>query len=241
MLGAVSVLPYIFEVFSKVESAQADTQPTLLVIAMQILHLTLIFGVTTGIGLLLAQKVGIALPFLERWLNRTPNATPIPDAVRNSIVAGLAVGGFMTLALYGFVLPGLPQFPSETSIPIWKRFLLCIYTGIDVELLMRLFLLSLVLWILQKLFRKPARSSAALFWVGNSIVALIFGAAYLPAIGAFVPLTAPLIASILLLAGASGLVFGKLCWSYGLEAAMIAHFVSDLVVHLIGPLFARSP
>ncbi|MGZ5023894.1 MAG: hypothetical protein ACXWBS_03425 [Chthoniobacterales bacterium] len=38
--------------------------------------------------------------------------------------------------------------------------------------------------------------------------------------------------------GIASLVFGYLCWYRGLESAMFAHFICDLVMHSVGPLFA---
>ena len=42
-----------------------------------------------------------------------------------------------------------------------------------------------------------------------------------------------------LLKGGAGIVFGRLCWNRGWEAAMLAHFISDLVIHILGPLFSK--
>jgi len=36
--------------------------------------------------------------------------------------------------------------------------------------------------------------------------------------------------------GVIGIIFGWLYWKKGLESAMIAHFSSDVVLHLIVPL-----
>jgi len=49
------------------------------------------------------------------------------------------------------------------------------------------------------------------------------------------PLTPQLIAAVLFLNGIAALPFGYLYWSRGLEAAMLAHFSADLVLHVIGP------
>ena len=119
--------------------------------------------------------------------------------------------------------------------------LACVYGGLNEELLMRLFVFSLVLWLLQKVTRKEARSSTALFWVGNIIVAFLFAIAYLPAAAKLIELTPFAIFAIIFLKGAAGLVFGYLCWVRGLEAAMVAHFCADFVLHIIAPLSSSSP
>ena len=237
-LGAVAILPYVFEVFAPKLAAESATAPTALVIAMQLLHLALIFGIATGVGLLIAPKVGIGLPFLEPWLYQAPPKVR-PHSFRIAAIAGLVVGVVTIAFLYGLILPRIPQFPTEAAVPLWKRLGVCIYGAINEELLMRLFFLSLALWLLQKLARRPARSSPILFWIGNVLVALLFGAAYLPAAASIVPLTPFAVSSIMLLKGAAGIVFGHLCWTRGLEAAMLAHFVSDLLIHIVGPVFSN--
>ena len=146
----------------------------------------------------------------------------------------------MLLLVYVFV-PRMPGWPSEAALPAWKRFLACFYGGINEELLMRLFAFGLVLWLLQKLTRKEARASTGLFWTGNAIVALLFGAAYLPAAAKIIELTPIAIFAILFLKGSAGLVFGYLCWRRGLEAAMLAHFSADFVLHMIAPLLSDAP
>jgi len=78
----LAILPYIFEVFAQKFAVNSASIPMALVVAMQLLHLLLIFGLATGIGLL-APKAGIELPYLQRWstrrrrkCDRTPSASP---------------------------------------------------------------------------------------------------------------------------------------------------------------------
>ena len=47
------------------------------------------------------------------------------------------------------------------------------------------------------------------------------------------------IARTLLLNGIGGVAFGWLYWKRGIEAAMLAHFSTDLVLHVIAPLAFR--
>jgi hypothetical protein len=237
IVGAASILPYVFEVFAAKLATDVEATSTLLVVLMQLLHLTLIFGIATGVGLLVAPKAGICLPFIEPRLYGQASKLPA-NSFRVAGIAGLIVGTLSVSALYLIILPRIPEFPTEAAIPLWKRIGVCLYGGINEELLMRLFFLSLILWPLQKMSRRAPGQSAALFWIANVLVALLFGAAYLPATSSIVPLTAFSITAIVLLKGASGIVFGYLAWSRGLEAAIVAHFVSDLLIHIVGPFFS---
>jgi membrane protease YdiL (CAAX protease family) len=66
----------------------------------------------------------------------------------------------------------------------------------------------------------------------NIIVALIFGLGHLPAAFKLIEPSFYEISRILLLNGIPGVVFGWLYWSRGLRAAMTAHFVADLMIHV---------
>ena len=235
--GALAILPYLRQALANTPALENAPKGTGLFIATQLLNLSLMFGIAIGFGLFLAAKVDLRLPVLSRCLYGTRTFAPA-GSLHRSLVSGLLIGAGTVLLLYLVVLPRLANFPTEAAIPFWKRFLACFYGGINEELLIRLFLLSVVLWLLEKLCRRTARASAAVFWIGNLLVALLFGAAYLPAVAAFIPLTPFVIISIVALKGGAGLIFGQLCWARGLEAAILAHFVSDLVIHLVGPLLA---
>ena len=64
-----------------------------------------------------------------------------------AVLGGVAVGALITIGIYGFAVPRMPGWPSEGEIAMWKRVLASIYGGIDEELLMRLFLFALALWL----------------------------------------------------------------------------------------------
>ncbi|HEV3409717.1 MAG TPA: CPBP family glutamic-type intramembrane protease [Chthoniobacterales bacterium] len=236
VLAALGALPYVLALFGdKLVAAGGRPIRLPLLIVMQSLHTTLVLGILIGLGLLLARKVGVDTPILNAWLygiEAERRRVPLVLATAAGVGLGLLSAG----VLYAYMAPQVPQWPSEAGIPIWMRVLISIYSGIDEELATRLFLLSLVLWILQKIRRRSERPSATVFWIGNTIVAVLFAAAYLPTASYLLPMTQVVVSSILALKAVSGLVFGYLCWSRGLETAMLAHFVTDLVMHLVGPL-----
>jgi hypothetical protein len=238
IVGYLAALPYLFQLFSKLVEAGELPMTLPVFVLVQVLRALILFGFVVGVGLLLARKAGLPLPLLEGWLYG--GHRPVgggTGTVRVAALAGVATGALTVLIFFVFFFRYLPGWPSEVGVPIWKRFLACFYGAIDEELLLRLFLLSLVLWLAQKMTRADLRSNRATFWVANTVVALIFAGAHLPAAAALMPLTPALIAAVLILTGAAGVVFGYMAWARGFEAAMIAHFASDLVIHLIGPLF----
>ena len=236
----IGVLPYVFTLFGKVLDIENLTMPLPVFAAVQVMHSSIIFGMVIVLGLLLAPKAGVRMPLLEQWLYRGWAAVA-PGSFRVPILAGLVVGAATVVLLFLVFLPQISGWPSEAELPVWMRFLACVYGAINEELLMRLFLLSLVLWLLQKITRQEPRASLSLFWAGNIVVAFLFGAAYLPAAAKLIELTPFAIFAIIFLKGAAGLVFGYLCWVRGLEAAMLAHFSADFVLHIIAPLFFDVP
>jgi hypothetical protein len=237
--GMLAVMPYVFALFGEALGLTELPMPLPVFIAVQAMQTSIVFAMVIVPGLLLAPRVGVRMPLLEAWLY---GARPLPaDAFRVPTLAGLAVGVVTVILLFLVFLPRIFGWPWEAGLPIWMRLLVCIYGAVNEELLMRLFLLSLVLWLLQKIGRTAVRSSPVLFWSANIVVALLFGAAYLPAAAKVIELTPFAIFSIIFVKAGAGLVFGWLCWVRGLEAAMIAHFAADLVLHVIAPMFLEVP
>jgi hypothetical protein len=235
--GYVGLLPYLFQLFATLVNV---SMPLPIFVAVQLMQALIIFGLVISVGLLVGDKVGLGTPLLRYWLYRTQRLGARPPMLRFAVLIG-AVTGVLTLLLFFLVLTRyLPNWPSEAGVPVWKRLLACLYGAVDEELLLRLFLLSVVLWLLRKIARSDLQSGAVSFWIGNVIVALVFAAAHLPAAKVLMPLTPAVIVAVMSLNTGAGIVFGYLTWSRGLEAAMVAHFTSDLILHLVGPLFATA-
>jgi membrane protease YdiL (CAAX protease family) len=61
----------------------------------------------------------------------------------------------------------------------------------------------------------------------------------MPLASQLMPVTAVTIVYILSLNGIAALAFGYLYWERGLEAAMVAHFTADLVLHVASPALLK--
>ena len=241
LLGFAAGLPYIFALFRDLVARTPLIMPLPVLITVQLMQSTCIFGGIVALGLLLARKVGIETPVLQRWLYRRETVLP-RGWLRVPLLLGLAIGALVCLAYLFVFLPRIPDWPvqAEASVPFWKRFLVCFYTGIDIEVVMRLFLLSFFLWLLQFVVRAPGRSGVAVFWIANFIVVLIYAAGHLPAAKSVMQLTPIVVTAVTLPTGLSALAFGYLAWKRGIEAAILAHFSADLVLHLAGPMLFRG-
>jgi hypothetical protein len=242
MLGVAGLLPYILGLFGRIILARPLPMPLSVLIVVQFMENGLLFAAIIALGFQLARKVGIETPVLRRWLYSGQGAL-LKGAVGVPVVSGLAIGALIILAFYTIFFPRIPEWPMavEAMMPIWKRFLACFYGAINEELLARLFFFSLLLWLLRKIAREESsQASVAIFWTANVVVALLFAAGHIPSARLFLPITPIVLGAIFSMNGVASLLFGYLCWKRGLEAAMLAHFSTDFMLHVIGPMFFRG-
>lgn len=112
-----------------------------------------------------------------------------------------------------------------------------LYGGIIEEVLLRLFLMSLVAFLIWKLFfRKRSKETLpqGVFVAANILCALLFAAGHLPAtITMFGALTPLVLFRCFLLNGGLGLAFGWLYRKYGIQYAMIGHAGAHIISKII--------
>ena len=112
------------------------------------------------------------------------------------------------------------------------------YGAVIEEVMLRLFMLSLIAFILYKLFGKKREKPATWILVAaNALAAVLFAAGHLPATFLLLGDSPLLIFRCFLLNGGFGLAFGYLYRKYGLRYAMIAHGGCHVVSKLIWILF----
>ena len=110
--------------------------------------------------------------------------------------------------------------------------------GIIEEVMMRLFFMSLIVFIISKLFyRNKKEIPISIFVIANSIAALLFAAGHLPSTAAINTLTPVLIIRCFLFNGGLGLAFGYLYRKYNIGYAMISHGLSHLIADICMLLF----
>ena len=242
LVGVGAVMPYLLAVFGKFLAARSTSMSLPMSLAVQAMENALLFAAVIALGLVLARKVGIELPVLQRWLYGGSDGFA-QSIVVLPIISGIVVAGLSLLVFYTIFFSRIPEWPvaAEAMLPIWKRLLACVYGAIDEELLARLFFLALFLWLGKKIARtKALRPGAIVFWVANIIVSVLFAAGHIPAAQMIMKVTPLVIVALLTINGGASLLFGYLCWKRGLEAAMLAHFSCDFTLHVIGPMFFRG-
>lgn len=241
LAGFAAALPYVYALYRDLIARGPLPMPLPILVTVQLMQSTIVFGGIVALGLLLARHTGIEAPLLQNWLYR--GSAPLPSGwLRIPLLWGIALGVLVFFLYFLVFAPMIPAWPlrAESALPDWKRFLICFYGAINVELLMRFFLLSLFLWLLKKIGRvQSTRPRERIFWTANIIVALIYGLGHLPVAKSLMPLTPIVLTAVFLPTGLSALAFGYLAWKRGIEAAMLAHLSSDFITHVLGPMILR--
>lgn len=143
-------------------------------------------AVMVVVGLKLGRKLALGAPLLEGWLAgevRTNQwRASLRASLKEGLITGIGIGVVLLIAMLTLIplLPNLP-FVIVAKLAVWKRLLACFYGGLYEEILTRLFLVTLIAWLVNKALRKPnERLSPAAFWISNLSVAILFGLGHLP-------------------------------------------------------------
>jgi hypothetical protein len=132
-----------------------------------------------------------------------------------------------------------PYLPSNIDVPFrWLGLLSSVlYGGIVEEILLRLFVMTLIVWLMSKilgLFGIQQTLPTWVFWWAIGLSALLFAAGHLPVTFTMLcPVNGdctPLIIRALLLNGIGGIGFGYLYWRHGLTTAMVSHMATHVVM-----------
>ena len=132
-----------------------------------------------------------------------------------------------------------PEIHARIAVAWWRSGLASLWAPFAEEIVDRLFLLSLVAWLGMKLFRVSGqgRGRQIALWVAIVATALFFGWYHISNEQLFAA-TVPAIVAVrtVLIILPVGLAFGWLYIRRGLEAAILSHFVIDIIVHVVRPI-----
>lgn len=238
IFGTVCIIPYTLSMqFGLLEELPI---PLHILLTLQLLQNVVMFAIFIFAGLYLAGKVGLSVPVLEGWFSGGEVRSALKAILGISILLGvLAVilTTVMDLSFY-FMFPNEPIYAVELpKAPAWQGFLASFYGAINEEILGRLFLMSLFVWIFFKIKKtKEERPVGLTVWLAIAVTATIFGLLHLPSTAILIPITPFIVARVIILNGIAGAIFGWLFWKKGLESAMVAHFTADAILHGIFPL-----
>ena len=138
---------------------------------------------------------------------------------------------------YIFGLIGSTDLTQIMEIPPpWQGFIVSFYGGINEEMLLRVFFMSLLIFIFSKIRKSDLKKPGPIIiWIAIILSSVLFGLAHIPIAASITKITPVYIARALLLNGIGGIAYGWLYWKKGLESSIIAHFTSDLILHVIIP------
>lgn len=192
---------------------------------------SIIYAVVCGVfGIILANKIG-----LWRKIKFEKNKLIAPIVI--SVVGGLflILGDLLIFGHFNELIK--TSFDAKPNISyIITAFT---YGGVIEEVMMRLFFMSLVAFVIFKIFYKKEKDiPTKVFVIANIIAAILFALGHLPAtIQFFGRLDLILFIRCMVMNGAFGLAFGWLYRKYGIQYAMIAHFGCHLISQLIWLIF----
>ena len=114
-------------------------------------------------------------------------------------------------------------------MPLLTRLL---YGGITEELLLRWGLLTLLVWAAWRIFQRGQGTPRAIYFVSAIVISsVVFGIGHLPIVPALeIYFTFTIVTFIVLANSLFGLIAGYLYWQKGLEAAIIAHVSTHVVI-----------
>ena len=243
IFGIVAVLPYSLAIQGSSLSQLDLPMPVWLLLTLQVLQNAVMFAVVILIGLLAANRVGLGLPILEARLQGESVGEKVKAILLPSILLGV-IGSILVIALDSLVfMPMLMTELGDKAASLnqealqpaaWKGLLASFYGGIDEEVLLRLGLMSVLVWFGRFISKtEDGRPTLAVLWIANILAAVLFGLGHLPATAALFPITPLVVMRAIVLNGFVGIVAGYLYYKHGLEAAMLSHFSADIVLHVI--------
>jgi membrane protease YdiL (CAAX protease family) len=216
IFATICILPYILTLQAEQLALLPISLPLALILSLG--QTTVILAISISIGLFLGKKLGLNTNLKKGWSKKTAKLS-----VKLGLLAGVLIIG-SDLVFLQFMEP-----IAENTPPIWQGFLASFYGGIVEEILMRLFLMTLIFWIFSKFTRHAA-------WPAIIIASLVFGLGHLPATAQLLELTPLIVFRAFLLNGIGGIIFGWLYWKKGLASSMLSHFSADIVLHVLFPL-----
>ena len=187
----------------------------------------LLLALAVWAGVRLTPSVGLRAPAFEAVVTGRPIGPALRSQLPPGLIAGV-LGGILLFAAFRYAPGAVAKLQDRFAIPIVARVL---YGGFTEELLLRWGLMTALVWLAWRFLqqrRGPVR--AGLVWPAIAVSALMFAAGHLPAASVLLgTLDLPVVAFVIGVNTAFGLLFGYLYWRHGLESAMIAHAIAHLV------------
>ena len=183
-----------------------------------------VYAVALGlIGKVLAGKIGL-------WRSLSFKIKPIIAVVFVSLIGGaiFILGDYYFFSNFIDVVKD-----SYLESPTLNYIIASVtYGGVVEEVMLRLFFMSLIAFLLQKLSGKSEATDSQII-IANILSALLFAAGHIPATAMAMELTPIVLIRCFVMNGGFGLAFGRLYRKYGIQYAMLAHAGVHIISKLI--------
>jgi hypothetical protein len=237
MAGVLSILLIdLSAVLASLPATTASEIPfhPLLVKLLGLIQPTVLLSVAILIGTQLAPAVGLSAPAAEALAGGQRFGSALKRQTIPGVISGF-IAGIILLSSWVLLRPSLPPLfvtraeKLNGSMPLLTRLL---YGGITEELLLRWGLLTLIVWAAWRVFQKRRGTPKSIYFVSAILISsVVFGIAHLPLVVALgVDFTLPIVAFVVFGNSLFGLFAGYLFWKKGLEAAIIAHMSTHIVI-----------
>lgn len=236
LLSVLAVFPYVVTLQGDIIKQIGIPVSTVLV--AQLIQSAVLFSLAIYLGLLLIKKTNFHLPFLEALVAKKDHRKIFKNIFGQSVILGFFSAVAIYLTDHLFVIQGSAISTSQNLAPVWQKLLASFYGGITEEILMRLFLMTLFIWLGMKFAKKTQPTNAGII-ISTLLAAIIFGIGHLPITASLTTITPLIVFRAIILNGIGGVVFGWLFWKKGLESAIIAHFSADIFLLTILPLLFK--
>ena len=238
--GFAGILSFLFVDLSSLLAilpATASTKMPFSPLSIKLLGLiqpTILLAVAVLLGVLLARKCGLSAPAFEALAR----GNGFVRALRPQIIPGLIGGLLGGIAIILSWVLGKPLLPPEFAaraeqlnkfLPLITRLL---SGGITEELLLRWGVLTLLVWAAWRLFQKGQGEPRRVYFVSAIVISsILFGLGHLPvAIALGSKLTTAIVLYVVMANSSFGLIAGYLYWRKGLEAAILAHMLTHVLI-----------
>lgn len=189
----------------------------------------ILFGlILASIGIILSKKIKL-------WKEFKINKKALITTIIITIIGALVLFPGDKLIFGSFNTWVLEQYTVKPTI--YKIIGGLLVGGIIEEVMMRLFFMSLIVFIISKFYKNKKEIPTIIFIIANIISTLLFAAGHLPSTLTMTSLTPIIIIRCFLFNGGLGLCFGYLYRKYGIGYAMISHGLCHLISDILMILF----
>lgn len=236
LISIVCVFPYVLTIQGDV--IKKIGLPINIIFIAQFIQSGILFSILIFLGLILTKKINFQLPLLEAILNKGNYKIVLKDIWGMSVILWIITAIAIYVTDIWFTLLGAAITTHNNYAPIWQKLLASVYWWITEEIIMRLFLMALFIWIGMKIFKqnKPTNINVIISII---LAAIIFWLWHLPITASLVTINSLVITRAIVLNGIGGIVFWWLFWKKWIESSMIAHFTADIFLITILPLIFK--